>query len=29
MEDIEIARSIEPKKIQDIAKKLNISDEYI
>ena len=29
MGDIEIARSIEPKKIQDIAKKLNISDEYI
>ena len=28
MEDIEIARSIEPKKIQDVAKKLNISDEY-
>ena len=29
MNDIEIARSITPKKIIDVAKKLEISDVYI
>ena len=29
MEDIEIARSIEKKNILDIAKELNIDEEYI
>lgn len=29
MNDIEIARSVTPRKIIDIAKKLEISDEYI